>query len=202
MPSSNSPDATDATDATDADVNGFTPRTFIFDIDGTLADTRPLVKEAYRLVGIDMPDHVWGAPWTSWLHNRTKSRAHAAYVHAQKTEVYLKLINDRPPKKLVAVQIAHRLINRGHYVQFVTGASSSAARAILGQCQLSTNRLIGYSCTITDKIELLGEYDIGLYIDDDLRAGQTISRSSGYGFLHANHTDARRMMEDVEKWMQ
>jgi phosphoglycolate phosphatase-like HAD superfamily hydrolase len=179
-------------------------RLVAFDIDGTLADTRGLVKESYRLAGVDMPDHVWGAPWSSWLYARTESRAQAVSIHARKTEIYLKLINDRPPRKLPAVLVAKALIRDGITVKFLTGASPRAARAILEQCQLTTDGLIGYSCTSTDKIELLKDEDprFGLYVDDDLRAGQVVSRGAKYEFLHANHTDARRMMEDVEKWMQ
>jgi phosphoserine phosphatase len=175
---------------------------FVFDIDGTLADTRPLVKEAYRLAGVEMPDHVWGQPWHAWLYNRTESRAHAVSVHTRKTEAYLKLLATRPPRKLPAVAVAQRLIADGHHVQFITGASSKAARAVLDQCQLSTVRLIGYGCTATEKIDVLRHYGSGLYVDDDLRAGQIISRGTSLDFLHANHTDPRRMMEDVQTWMQ
>ena len=54
--------------------------TYLFDLDGTLVNTRLAVKEAYRQVGIEMPDDAWGKPWTEWLNNK--------FAHDAKAKIY------------------------------------------------------------------------------------------------------------------
>ena len=41
-------------------------RVFVWDLDGTLLDSRDAVRRAYLEAGVVMPDDAWGKPWQVW----------------------------------------------------------------------------------------------------------------------------------------
>ena len=65
----------------------------VFDLDGTLADTRDLVRRAYDLVGVHMPEHAWGLPAEAWLaaHNGRATVPDARALPAVAEEVSRRL---------------------------------------------------------------------------------------------------------------
>lgn len=147
-------------------------RHVVFDIDGTLVDTEPLVREAYRLAGVDMPKEAWGRPWQEWLPAFRVGRNAALRVetvHRRKTAAYLELLRMTPPTVLPPGRLAQDLVYVGTAeVGFLTGASQRAAEAILDILHLPKDLLLGYSCTLADKVRILGTLDGDVeYYDDD-----------------------------------
>lgn len=123
-----------------------------FDVDGTLFDTRPLVRAAYRAANVDMPRGAWGRPWREWLPglfggdvDRARER------HAVKNEAYLRLLRTHRPRRLPLYWIALGRFSVGEDVRLVTAASETAARALLdgdplaaalAACEADVDRLV------------------------------------------------------------
>ena len=61
----------------------------VFDVDGVLVDTRELVVQAYRDVGVEMPENAWGLPWHEWLPALVGDDGRAAELHREKTRRYV-----------------------------------------------------------------------------------------------------------------
>ncbi len=89
---------------------------YIFDLDGTLVDTRAAVKEAYRRVGVTMPDDAWGVPWTAWLKSKS--------LHENKAKAYPRCLKEFA-SKLPLFDFAQK-----HQAPIITGASTLAVQAI------------------------------------------------------------------------
>ncbi len=111
---------------------------YIFDLDGTLVDTRDAVREAYKRVGVTMPDSAWGKPSSAWLP--------IPWLVKQKNVHYLKCL-EMHADKLPLFDYAQR-----EKCPIITGASRQAVahvQTIYGQlnielCGASRERKVEY----------------------------------------------------------
>jgi phosphoglycolate phosphatase-like HAD superfamily hydrolase len=110
------------------------------DIDGVLIDSKALVRESYKAVGIDMPIEAWGHPWQTWLPAAVGSLELAKQLHNQKTDAYIDVLLSGAvgENALPFAQIA-RALERDPVtsVYYVTGATNRAAVAILRELGLN-----------------------------------------------------------------
>lgn len=166
-------------------------RHFVFDLDGTLWDTRPLVQEAYQLAGVQMPPGAWGAPWTSWCN---------PLAHTKKVHIYHKLLRSRgEPPRLPPLEFAHELPIEAVHV--LTSASHETTRYLIDM-YLPGVHLLGWSQTAPQKVASLfvltrREKDV-VYIDDDPN-GEYIAEAADVRFVRYDKQDLQQLMEDA--WM-
>jgi len=167
-----------------------------FDIDGTLFDTRELVRQSYSDVGVVMPNSAWGLPWQDWLDSET--------LHDSKTERYITRLDETPPPILSAAETLNILIGEGLCdIAFATGASSEAATVLLLQLDLNMSVYAHTTNASSDrKIEFLSSLrivheDNVVYVDDDELAGMRIARAAGVTFVHYKDQAPLLLMEEI-----
>jgi phosphoglycolate phosphatase-like HAD superfamily hydrolase len=134
-----------------------------FDLDGTLADTREAVKQAYIRAGADaaLVDANWGKPWRTWTDGET---------HARKNTIYLRdtigLVKRLPPMNMFA----------NKFSIIVTGASLVAAEAVCKKLGIRPRNIFP-ELTAEGKANLLDEMHPGIFIDDSLECCEAVRRS-------------------------
>lgn len=139
----------------------------IFDMDGTLVDTRDAVRMAYHDVGVAMPGSAWGKPWTQWLPDVCGSVQRATELHAAKEKRYADRLH------AVRVTALGALAARVSNFVLLTGASLPAVQLILTKVLLiDPDGVIVHACmTQTEKLGKLGQYAkreaTGVYFEDD-----------------------------------
>lgn len=179
-----------------------------FDLDGVLADTRHAVTEAYRRVGVKMPDDAWGKPMHEWLPSIVGSTWRATILHGKKQQVYGKLVAEGKITALPGVLCARRLshpLSRAH-TGVVTGASAPSAYAVLQaiDCKIP---VWGDSCTTNTKIDVLQTIRslrperTHVYVDDSA-VGEMIADGAGWHFVHYTTQDSDQLTQDVMQWTQ
>lgn len=125
---------------------------WVFDLDGTLMDTREAVKHAYLLAGVRMPNDAWGKPWREWT---TKD------VHDKKNAMYpIALHNFASPLPLLdyAVKL------RSH---ILTAASLDAVLALKQVGWLPARTPFTSELSREQKVDWLRHHGWGVYVDDD-----------------------------------
>lgn len=140
-------------------------RRFVFDLDGTLLDTRQAVKEAYRAAGVEMPDECWGLPWREWL-----TMPNAAEIHKRKNVYYYKTVSiyaKRMPLFSIALQ--------GQY-PVITGASWVAVEHVL--LMFGKLNVCLREADFDAKIQWLDERKPGTYVDDLPEARQRVKEAT------------------------
>ena len=140
--------------------------TYVFDLDGTLVDTRLAVEKAYAYAGVVMPEFAWGRPWYEWLDD--------AQVHAVKTRVYPQFVKQfATPMPLFEHALRLNAL-------VITGASVSAVLAIQ-QAFAPTLRVALTGASLAEKIEFLNFMPgplTGIYVDDNAQARCDIARET------------------------
>lgn len=124
---------------------------WVFDLDGTLVDTRKAVEEAYHLAGVHMPPEMWGRPWQQWLNN--------ARVHSLKNKLYHQTLRQYGVK-LPLLEVALQLD-----APVLTGASSAAVRTIMQRWASGLNIAL-VEATPLMKAVWLNQHEPGTYVDD------------------------------------
>lgn len=161
---------------------------YVFDLDGTLFDTRNLVRQAYLAAGVIMPDDAWGKPAGQWLPELVGfKRWHS--VHERKTDIYLHMLRRDPPPRTPAASAMIELALSGVETYVITGASREAALTLLSGFQPYHYRLIGANCDRSlkiTKIRMLGRAHECVYVDDDLDACIFMA-SHGFRVVRYNH---------------
>lgn len=144
---------------------------WVFDLDGTLVDTREAVRRAYEYAGVTMPADAWGRPWHEWLTGPDASRKHAV-----KNQVYMKTLGlfGRPLPLL-------QLVEEGGY-PVITGASHIAVETIIIKWAPRLNVALRQA-TLEDKVRWLGRRVPGAYVDDDVRCRQIIEEKTRWQVL-------------------
>lgn len=138
---------------------------YIFDLDGTLVDTRTAVVEAYREAGIELPEGAWGKPWTNWLKDKR--------IHDEKARLYPEMLRQHA-EELPLYRYAHQ-----HSCPVITGASREAVRAI--QKLFGSLHVVVTCATHERKVKELQRYlenaeDYIVYVDDDMRVHEEIKK--------------------------
>lgn len=150
----------------------------VFDFDGVLVDSKENVFEAYRRVGVQMPEDAWGKAWWEWLPQMVGSDETAMQLHNAKILAYGNL----PFTLLPAAKTFWRIVKAGLDAYLLTGASYDVVKRFLVQQEIPAtvgNLTIMTSASVETKrrtIELLSPsmYDEIVYVDDDKVAGDNI----------------------------
>jgi phosphoglycolate phosphatase-like HAD superfamily hydrolase len=144
-----------------------------FDVDGTLVNTRGLVAEAYRAVGVNPPDHAWGLRWQDWLPAAVGGYDKAQRVHTEKTQAYVKLVasRDLTDRLLPAARVARAVLDtKGCSVGCITAGTFTTARMILDRIDLPVP-LVGQVSLDVRVDALRGSLDAFqrvIYVDDNV----------------------------------
>lgn len=126
---------------------------YVFDLDGTLIDTQKAVREAYRIIGVEMPADAWGRPWKEWLND--------PFAHQCKNDVYPKMVAMHA-RALPLFDHATRL-----NAPILTGASPGAVHTIKSWFWGLNIALVGAS--LEDKARWLNAHErrpLCYYVDD------------------------------------
>lgn len=141
----------------------------VFDLDGTLIDSKRAVFEAYRKVGLFPPEDWWGKPFSAWSDDwRAHDRKNEYYP-----EMLLKYGRRLPCADLM--EITGGII--------LTGASREATLYALQFLNLGADTISG--CDEAAKLrelERLGEF--GIYFDDDYRFCQRVRELTKWQAIH------------------
>jgi FMN phosphatase YigB (HAD superfamily) len=158
------------------------------DIDGVLVDSKVLVRESYKAVGIDMPIEAWGHPWKTWLPSAVGSYEVAEELHRKKTDAYIDVLmsgaarDSALPFARIAKALERDPVTK---VFYVTGATHRAAVTILTELGLNAANLVAASVTTAEREELLkGIAPKGVYVDDRIE-GQAPAHAAGWHFIWA-----------------
>ena len=163
----------------------------VFDLDGVLADTRAIVREAYQRAGVHMPDWAWGQPWEMWLQN--------PFVHARKQELYHGMIRARLVKPLSGLDLL--LWARETWpVGILTSSSEESAKMLVHSFGLAEDTLLGAGCSADEKREQLQLAQAKVYVDDIATNAPITDRICG--FVHYVPGTEDRMMKEIRQWMQ
>jgi hypothetical protein len=141
----------------------------VFDLDGTLVDTRAAVEAAYSAVGVRMPSNAWGKPWKEWLKDEE--------LHRRKNAVYpiaLALYAKRLPLMEHCLRANARVI---------TGASREAVRGIKRILEPRL-RVVLHGASLAEKIAWLSCFpQPGVYVDDSAEANARVALETGWRTL-------------------
>jgi phosphoglycolate phosphatase-like HAD superfamily hydrolase len=158
------------------------------DIDGVLIDSRELVRESYKHIGVDMPLEAWGHPWNTWLPGAVGSYELAEQLHATKTREYVKVLKSGAVKRnaLPFAQIMAALEQRNDtQVFYVTGATQEVADTILSELGLNNHALLASSISTDDRLMIMQNIsDTGTYVDDRIE-GHRPAMLAGWDFIWA-----------------
>lgn len=143
---------------------------YAFDLDDTLADTRPAIELAYTQAGCKPPVGFWGHPREAWLHDTE--------VYRRKQLIYPTLIK-RMVKPLPLVALFKEV---GGII--LTGASRESATAVIHHLDLQPLEMY-CSMTAEKKALRLNEYGkTGIYFDDYLPTCKIIEEKTSWQVVH------------------
>lgn len=176
----------------------------LFDMDGVLVDTHQLVIDAYRQVGVEMPEGAWGKPWHEWLIDYFDGDIPlASDAHTKKTDVYMVWLKQGMFKPLPPADVITKLYQEWYPVGVLSGATYSAVGHISKALNIiHKNTTIRAGCSQQNKQEaiarllLAGKTDI-VYVDDDKDAGQAITEVSSARFIWYRGQTKEELMEEI-----
>lgn len=145
----------------------------IFDLDGTLVDSKEAVKQAYLRAGVTMPEWAWGRPWREWMTD--------PMAHALKAMYYPAALKEHG-RKLPLYDYASK-----HGSPVITGASYVASQCVMelwGPLAIYENGL-----TPTGKVKFLSHNIfpklVGdkYYVDDDEEVRHLVAKHTRWQVL-------------------
>lgn len=171
----------------------------LFDVDGTLVDTKDAVVKAYAEAGVEVPPDFWGKTWQAWLPQMV-GNARAVEVHNAKNDIYMQML--KHVQRTGAADAAW-LIHTAELseIGFLTGASEEPSKQILWDLGFGVEEHIyGYSMSVNDKAQMIKMaqrfYPGGVtYVDDSQTAGEDIASITGCRFVHYAGQTRDELME-------
>lgn len=138
---------------------------FIFDMDGTIVDSRRAVRDAYKRAGMELPDDAWGKTAKEW--------GCPPDVHKMKTSLYPTLLL-RLGRRLHSADLLETV-----HGEVLTGASMESVAAVRKFLKHDFP-LAGVSCSAKMKIDILkscASSGVVIYVDDDYDFGRRAMKS-------------------------
>lgn len=157
---------------------------YAFDLDGTLFDTREIVKRCYG-EWVDMPPDAFGKSWREWLVplcNGDLERA--AWIHNEKNKVYASVLAIGRPKAMKLLSLYLTLEKSDQDVWIITGASADAVAALMRPyTQKSRSRV---ELSREQKIQWMNSRIInGIMFEDDLEAAEQMRKETRWTVYHS-----------------
>lgn len=175
-----------------------------FDVDGTLVNTLPIVRAAYAVTGITMPNEAWGLPWQSWLPTMVGGLEPARIVHRQKVVEYRRLLSTTNVELLAlpACSIARNLLHAHEPVRFMTSGTGDTAMQVLQKLRLPHRGVVG-ALAIHSRIALLKE-EANLftvrYVDDSWNNVQLIRyHEPRINVVHYANQSVKQLQEELDR---
>lgn len=155
-------------------------RHIVFDLDGVLVDTRPLVVKAYQAAGVTMPQTAWGHSWREWLIDvYSGDEERAVQVHERKIKAYEEILRTVPIPRLACADVARASLDMDVWTYVLTSATYRTTKIILDRIGLTDMRVLAAECTIPEKAFALRTIPrLGFYLDDNPRLGREVVRSA------------------------
>lgn len=141
------------------------------DVDGTVFNSRELVRRAYQEVGVTQPDGAWGRRWQDWLIDYFDGdEGRALTAHAQKTQRYMELLirTDLQQYALPAAVVARHWFQRhgDRSVSYLTAGTRATAFSALSRLGIA-GRMLG-GLTYDQRLAALLDTPRGtVYLDDN-----------------------------------
>lgn len=154
----------------------------VFDVDGCLADTLPLVQECYEAVGAegvtleDVKKH-----WSLWLPDLLlTSPLTPEDVRRHKTDLYLSRLHEGV-RALPAARLARELLDGGEEVRAVTAANPRTTPKVLALVGLADLPILRGEVLPERRPALLRAYAArGTYYDDDAMTCALVQDETGW----------------------
>lgn len=144
---------------------------YVYDLDGTLIDSKIAVEESYKAAGVSPPPDFWGKPFSAWSGDWR--------AHEMKNELYPEMLKKYGARKFCADLMA---TTEGY---ILTGASYDAALYAIQFLGLSDATLGIYDeCDDARKLRKLEELGEGIYFDDDFRFCQRVKELTTWQAIH------------------
>lgn len=124
-------------------------------------------------------DHV-RKPWEEWLPDLV---ADPSAVRARKTELYLAVLHQRPPRRLPAGNLALELLRSGAEVYAVSAAKASVTPYVLAAVGLEDLPILAPEVPPWDRPTVLPSPH-GTYYDDDLATCVLVKLFSRWTAIH------------------
>lgn len=168
----------------------------VFDVDGVLIDTREQVHEAYARCGVTMPPEAFTKSWTEWLPDLAGGVFAATRIHKRKTQVYLQLLDEMPPKVLPAGRMLREYRGAGLDMHAITSASEESVCQALVRAGLGFVPVLGFELDRKSKNTILQEKFVkpGVYVDDN---GSFRVTASGWRFVHYRGQSYTTLVNDI-----
>jgi len=177
----------------------------VFDVDGTLFDSRSAIAWSYAVAGVRYSDHVWGIPWTQWLPETVGSWEAAQQVHADKQRTYLDMIDAGQVSPLPAAEIFIELMADPHWsVSIASGASKEAVGRLLRTIGIDLNTVPHVTSADTQEkrnflTRLTPEYSQLWYFDDDQTAGAQVCEATSVHLIQVTGKSVQELRNYL--WM-
>ena len=157
-----------------------TRQAFIFDVDGTIVDSKALTEECYRqalgLAGMDQSVPVWGRTAEEW--------GCPPAVHRRKMSIFAEHAHELNPGW--AHPMMCEALLRGHHVELLTGASQETMDVLLATPVLRrlAPSIVPISTGVTSEAkeyilnEMATRFDVVHYFDDLMPEDALVGRSN------------------------
>lgn len=170
----------------------------IFDVDGVLVDTFDVHQRAYKQLGIDAPEYMFGRSWREWLPNHVGSFDEAERINRKKRTIQREELS-RGVKLLAGVDVIKELKLDGWNVALCSHSDLVTLDLIINRCGLAGIYIPRRTVTGGDKAwtmqqllkEVRGRYEPTVYVDDNNDEGRRICELLGITFVP--------FINDVEK---
>lgn len=141
---------------------------YVFDVDGCLADTLPVVRWAYIAAGAEATEEDVKHPWSQWLPRLVGGVSRAEEVRKRKTELYIAALRQIPPRPLPRTEFARALLDAGDPAFAVSAAHPDVVPVVLDSVGLGDMPILGCEVSPPERVGLLLDLSsTGSYYDDD-----------------------------------
>lgn len=149
---------------------------YAFDLDGTLVDTKELVRKAYIHAGVVPPDDFFGKTFFEWF---TGDPQEAQEVHSNKQQYYMEHIKSVKPLPLM--ELLKALVLAGRAPTILTGASATSYQLLSSVFPILVDVQAETSLNLAGKIRYMNETaPIGIMFEDNLKAIEPLKKGTGW----------------------
>jgi phosphoglycolate phosphatase-like HAD superfamily hydrolase len=163
----------------------------IFDLDGCLINSEPVIRAAYRDAGVEPPeDFMSRTGHDEWLTGPDREK-----VHSVKNASYLSRLATGGLNLLPPFRVAMMFKEIGREVAILTGAPEGTVDVVKANAPYWPFKFAWDNCHPTRKGQFLAEYPSGTYIDDQ----RHVDIPAGWKFVHYTGQSAYALYDEVDK---